>query len=140
MAGFASLWSWLIEEHLVSVYLALELVARAARHMLMPALQRKSGFLVVEQRWFPLVAVMAFGALQSKLSELVRVRILMALIAGHRSIGEVHMQHRPFKIWRLVAVDALHSAVRTIQCKFRSGVIEACHVVPVFRLMARCAT
>ena len=56
--------------------------------------------------------------------ELVCVRILVALVAALGRLGEVHVQHRPFQVRRLVALDALHRPVRPFQRKLRRGVIE----------------
>src|SRR5689334_16921383 len=49
MASLACLRRGLVEQHLLSIHLALELVTGAAGHVLVSALQRETGRFVIEQ-------------------------------------------------------------------------------------------
>src|SRR5579863_7395374 len=49
VAGFAGLGCGLVEQHLLAVDFLLELVARDAGYVFVPALQREAGFLVIEE-------------------------------------------------------------------------------------------
>lgn len=140
MASFASFRGGLVEQHIFAIYFALELVARAACDILVPTLQREFGLLVIKKRGLPLIGVVALRAFKLPLAELIGMRVLVALIASQRRIGEVHMDHVPFHVGRLVAVHALHRPVRSIESKLGGGVIEPCHVVPILGLMARLAS
>ena len=106
----------------------------------MTAFQRKACLLVVEQRWLPLMRVVAALALLRLRAELPGVRIFVAAIALRCRICEAHMEHRTFHIGRPVALRAAHGAVRSHQREARLVVIEPAQVVPVASGVARLAS
>jgi hypothetical protein len=140
VASFASLRRRLVKQHIFAIHFALELMARTACDILVSTLQREFSLLVIKQRRLPLIGVVALRALERPFAELLGMRILVALIASYRRIGEVHMDHVPFHVGGLVAVDALHRPMRSIESKLRGRVIEPGHVVPVLGLVARLAS
>ena len=117
----------LVEQNGFAFNHSAQLVTAGAAHVLMRASQCEVRTLVViKQRRFPFHAVVTLGAPRnSGLCELVRMHVLMAVLTLHRSSFEIDIQQVRFKIWRLVAVDARRSAVRTQQREFRLRVIES---------------
>jgi len=116
----------LVEEHRPAVDLAHQLVAVRALHVGVYALQReRSAAVVIEERRLPPVAVVAICTCGPIiLRELLAVRIVVALLALFRRGLEVDVNHGPFEIWRLVAIDARGGAMRTQQRKTCLRVIE----------------
>src|ERR1017187_8693961 len=78
----------LVKEHQVVAGLLLEGMAGRATNILMAALERKRGLLVIEERGLPLVAVVAGGAIAAARAELVGVRVLVAFAASGGGAGE----------------------------------------------------
>lgn len=90
MARFASGRSGFVEEHQAAVYLFLERMARRARDAFMASLKRETGLFVVKKRRLPDPGVVAARAVARALSELVGMRILVAIAAmdgGFREAG-----------------------------------------------------
>lgn len=122
----------LVEQNRFALNHPAQLVTAGAAHVLMRASQCEvRALVVIKQRRFPLHAVVTLGAARnSGLCELVRMHVLMAVLTLHRSRFEIDIQQVRFKIWRLVAVDARRSAVRTQQREFRLRVIESGELPP----------
>lgn len=59
MAVFARLWRWLVEEHQGAVDSLFQGMAGRTGDIFMSSLERKAGLIVVEERGFPFVAVVA---------------------------------------------------------------------------------
>ena len=117
----------LVEQNRFALHHPCQLVTAGAAHVLVRAPQcERSTLVVIKQRRLPFHAVVTLGAARnSGLCELVRMHVLMAVLTLHGSSFEIDIQQVRFKIWRLVAVDARRSAVRTQQRKFRLRVIES---------------
>ena len=82
MAIRAGFGGGLIKEHQIVAYLPLQSVASGAGDVLVCSFQRKRGLFVVEQRWLPLVRVMARPAIARPRTELLVVRVLMTFTAS----------------------------------------------------------
>lgn len=134
MAGRAFLRSWFVEQNRFAFDLAHQFVAVGALHVGMHALQREGGApVVVEERGFPLGAVVTFGAGRNvSPRELLAMRIVVALLALFGSGFEVDVHHRGFEIRRLVAIDACGGAMRAQQGEIRPRVIELGQLLPRF--------
>ena len=117
----------LVEQNRFAFNHPVQLVTGGAAHVLMRASQCEvRPLLVIKQRRFPFHAVVTLRAARSSgLCELVRMHVLMAVLTLHRSRFEIDIQQVRFKIWRLVAVNARRSAVRTQQRELRLRVIES---------------
>ena len=126
-------WRRLVEQHIRSIHRALVGVARRAGHILVSTLKGEAGLLMIEQRWPPLVRVVARLALLRACAELIRMRILVAAVALRRGCAELHVQHGPFQVRRPMAIGARHRPVRSNQRKARRVVIEAAHIAPLLR-------
>jgi len=124
MAGFAGFGCRFVKQNEVSVYELFERVTRGTGDILMAALERESCLLVIKKGWLPFVAVMAGSAIAALRLELVGMRILMAFAALCRGTGELNMQHRQLHVWRLVAIDARHRAVRSQERKLCVLMVE----------------
>ena len=142
VAGGAILRSRFVEQHGFAFDLPHEFVAIGAFHIRVYALKRKScASIVIEQRRFPLGAVVAVGTGRYVcLCELLAVRIFVALLAVFRRGLKVDVHHRSFKIWRLVAIDAGCGTMCTQQRESRLRVIELGQLLPRFCGMARLAS
>src|ERR1039458_712657 len=92
VASLASHRCRLVEQHEFALHRLLENVAGCAGGILMATLEREFGFLVIEERGLPLVAVVATGAIAAACAELVGVRILVALTASRGSAGEPNVE------------------------------------------------
>jgi len=121
----------LVKEHHLVINGLLERVAGCAGNILMAALERKRGLLVIEERWAPFVVVVACGTVVGLRAELARMRILVALIANLGGIGETNMQHGQLHVRRLVAIGAGQSAVRANQWEGGLGVVEPGQILPL---------
>jgi len=117
-------------------------VAIGAFHVRVHALQRKGGApVVIEERGFPLGAVVALGARRHvSPCELLAVRIFVALLALFGRSFKVDVHHRGFEVRRLVAIDARGGAMRAQQRKSSFRVIELGQLLPRFCGMASLAT
>ena len=117
----------LVEENRFAFNHPAQLVTSGAAHVLMRASQCEvRALVVIKQRRFPFHAVVTLGAARnSSLCELVRMHVLMAILTLCRGSFEIYIQQPGFKTWRLVAVDARRSAMRTQQREFRLRVIES---------------
>src|SRR5450631_2376057 len=104
MTGRTRRWSWLVEEHRFTFDVALVVVARSARNILVPTLQREGGLLMVEERWTPLLRVVARGTVGSSFPELIAVRIFMAIRTVRRGLCKLHMRHRLLQVWRTMTI------------------------------------
>lgn len=92
-----------------------------------------SAFVVIESRGFPLRTVVTIGAERDlRLGELAAVRVGMTFFALQWSLGEVRIDQPGSEVWRFVAVDAGHGAMRTHERELGLGMIEAGEVFPVF--------
>lgn len=131
----------LVEQNRFALHHLAQLVTPGAAHVLMRASQSElRPLVVIKQRRFPFHAVVTLGAARnSGLCELVRMHVLMAVLTLHRSRFEIDIQQVRFKIWRLVAVDARRSAVRTQQREFRLRVIESGEFPPTLGRVASLA-
>ncbi len=138
MAVFAVFWRWLIEQHLLAIHVAEELVAVPAAHIQVPALQGEGRLFMVEQRGFPLGRVVALyaGSNPIGLGELASVNVGMAVLALGRRLGEVGLDELGAEVRRLVAVDAGHRLMRAREDESRPVVIEAGDVLPVLGCVA----
>ena len=126
----------LVEEDVLPIYLLLELVAVSAGNSLMAALEGERGLFVIEERRLPFVAVVAGGTVAFLFGKLLAVRIFVALAACLRSLAEVDVQHGAFHVRRLVAIRALHGAVRADEGELRGGVIEGVQILPLLGCVA----
>ena len=92
-------------------------MAAFAFHVTMDALQReRSAFVVIEQRRFPLGAVVTIGAGCGRaLGELPAVNVFVTVLALVRRGFEIHVEQAGFQIWRLMAVDTSGGPVRPNQ-------------------------
>ena len=126
MAGFAVFGRRFIEQNLFPIDPLGQIMTLCAPRFLVGPLQRKrSALLVIEQRRFPLRAVVALHATRGSIfSELLAVNILVAVFALRRCRLEVHIDQLGLHVRRLVAVDTGSGAVRPDQRKIRLGVIE----------------
>jgi hypothetical protein len=78
-----------------------------------------SSFLMVEERRFPLRAVMTLGTSSYvAFGELLSMDILMAVLALGRGGPEIGVEQFGLKVRGLVAIDAGRSAVRAHQGEF----------------------
>ena len=126
MAGGAFLRRWFVEQNRFAFDLAHQVVAVGAFHIRVHALKRKSSTsIVIEQRRFPLRAIVALGAgCDIPLCELLAMRVLAALLALSRCGLEIHVDHVGFEVRRLMAVDAGGGAVCAQQRESSLRVIE----------------
>ena len=123
--------SGLVEQYLLPIHFLHQAVTILAGDILMPALERELGLLVIEERRLPLVAVVARGAISFSVGELVAVRVLVALAAGLWSLAEIHVEQGALHVRRLVAIGAIHGSMRPDEREFGSRVIESVHIVPI---------
>ena len=121
MAGSAVLRRRLVEEYGLGIYDLGEFVTFRAAHVLVCSTQWEfRSLLVIKQGRLPLHAVVTIGAMSDVgLGELLAVNVLVAVFADSRSHFEIHVHQFGFKIWRLVAVDAIRRLMRTDERKFR---------------------
>lgn len=111
--------SGFIEKHQSTFHRLFDCVASGTGYIFVSTLQREGCLVVIEQRWFPLIRVVARLALVLSRSELVRMRIFMAICALHRGLSEIDVAHVEFHCRRLMAVHAGYGAMRT-------GKLELC--------------
>jgi len=130
MAGLTSSGCGFVKEHLVAAHLFSKTVAGRAGYILMSALQRERGLLMVKKGRPPFVVAVACGAVVRLGAELVCMRILVALIAYRGGVGKVNMEHGQFHVWRLVAINAGHGAMRSDQRKVGLSVVKLRQVSP----------
>jgi len=133
VAILAVLGRGFVEQDPLAIKIAEQLVTIAATHVLVRARQsERRALVVVEQRWFPLGAVMTVGAGRDPvfLGELTAVDVGVALFALGGCLGEVHIDERGFQVGRLMAVAASNGPVRADQGELGLAVIEASEVFP----------
>src|SRR5581483_1726755 len=88
-------------------------MASRAGDVFMPSLQQKCCLVMIEKRRLPLIRIVATGAIVCASAKLIGMRVLVAVCAPHRSLGELDVRHGPFHSGRAVTVDASHSAMGT---------------------------
>ena len=111
------------------------LVAGRATQVAMHALQRKLRLLVVvKQRGLPLVGVVAFPTSRSPhcLGELVCMNVFVTAGAISRGGSERDIPHRHPETRRLMATDAGHGSMRSLECEHRRRVIKSHELQPGF--------
>lgn len=91
MTCFAGRGGRLVEEHRVSADDPLEHMACGTCDVFMPSLERKCRLVMVEKRRFPLDRVVAACAVGPARTELVKMRVLMAIAAIDGGSREVDM-------------------------------------------------
>ena len=126
----ASRRAGLVKQHQFAVYGLFENVAGRAGHLLMAALERERGLLVIEERGLPFAAVVAASAVCGAYGELIGMRVFMAFSARFRGSGKLDMYHRKFHVWRLMAVDAGRRSMRSFERKLRIRVVEFFQISP----------
>ena len=131
MAGRALLGCRFVEKDRFGGHHLGGFVTFAAANVLVCAAQRKCGLLVVEKRWFPLHAVVAFRAARDlPLGELPSVDVFVAILALGRRHLEIHVHQLGFKVRRLVAIDASRRTMGAKQWKLGLRVVEARQFLP----------
>jgi len=100
-----------VEKHRVSADDLLERMTRGTCDVFVPSLKRKSCLVVVEKGRLPLDRIVATCAVGSTRTELVGMRVLVAIAAIDGSFREVHMLQIQLQIWRFVAVRTCNRAV-----------------------------
>lgn len=132
----------LVEKHLFVRYFTELRVAPLAGRVLVCALQRKEGLLVIEVRRPPAVRVVAFRAARHTIGvgELRPMWVVMTLLARCGSGLEIHVHELALHGRRAVAADALNRLVSAGEIKLGGGVIEPLQVVPSLRRVAGLAT
>ena len=138
MARSTFFWRGFVEQDRFAFELTRQFVAIGAFHVRVHALQRESGApVVVEERRFPLGAVVTFGAGRDvSTRELLAMGIVVALLALFGSGFEVDVHHVGFEIRRFVAIDARGGAMRTQQRETCLRMIELAQFPPRLRGMA----
>ena len=132
--------AWLVKQHRISVYRPLRGVAGRAGDILVSAFEGECCLFMIEERWLPLVAVMATAAVVSAYAKLICMRILVALAASNGCRCEIDVDHRQFHVGRFVAVGAGRGAMRALQWELRLRVVEFRHVLPFLGGVAGLAT
>lgn len=130
MAGFAGGRRRLIEENEIAPHHLLKRMARRACNVLMSPLERKEGFVVVEEGRPPLVRIVTTGAVRSSDAKLVSVRILVAIAAMRGRVRKVDILHRRSSRRTPMTFRARDSAMRAEQWKIRLAVIEFRKILP----------
>jgi|SRR5579883_575221 len=114
MTGCALFRRGLIEQYLLVIHRLEQRVASFAANVPVHAFERQSGATVIEQRRFPLIGVMAVSAVSYPgFRKLPGVHVLMAVFADRRGGTEIDTRQFQTQVWRLVALDAVDSAVRS---------------------------
>ena len=123
----------LVEEDLLSLEVAVVLVAPGAGHVLMQALQWKlRALVVIEVRRFPFGRVVTVDARRGAiLDKLLTVNILMTFLTQEGSCREVCLDQLGLHIGRFVAIDASRDPVRSYQWKLSLRVVETREVLPI---------
>lgn len=86
MARSALNWRWLVEQNVLSLDLPKALVAGTAADVLVSSFQGKCGFVMIDQRGFPLAGEVAIHAVARRASarELQTVRLFVAVLTLRR--------------------------------------------------------
>ena len=132
MAGCAIPGRGLVEQHSLGLYRPRQFVTLPAAHILMRAPQGKCrSLLVIKQRRSPPGTVVTLSTTgHIRLGELLAVDVLMAVFAlGWRRL-EIDVDQLPFKIRRLVAINAGRHPMRAEQREPRLRVIESGNLLP----------
>ena len=124
MAIGAGRGSGLVKQHEITGDRLLEGVAGGAGNILVAPFERKLRFLVIEKRWFPLVAVVADSTIVGARAELVGVRVFVAVAAGAGGAVEPDMQHGQFHVRGLVAIRAGHGTMGAQERELGPVVVE----------------
>lgn len=140
VAGRARCRRGLVEEHGLSVDGLLIGMTGGAGNILVRAFEREGCLLVVKERRLPLVAVVARRAILAVRAELVEMRVFVAFAALGGGLRKRNMHHGSLQVWRSVAIDACHRAMRSGQRKLCTVMVEACEVRPLFRRVTGLAT
>jgi len=132
VTGGALLGRRLVEQDLFPIDPPGQIVTLCAPRFLMGTLQGKGRSLfVIECRWLPLSAAVAFGARSIPVArELLAVDVFVAFLALGWGCLEIHIGQLGFQVGRLVAIGAGGCAMRTDQRKRRFGVIESRQFFP----------
>jgi hypothetical protein len=94
------------------------------RHIFVSPFEGEFCFVVIEERWFPLVAVVTSGAVVGTSSELAGMRVFVAFYACFGHICELHMLQIQLHVGWLVTVGACDSAMGAKQGKAGLFVVE----------------
>lgn len=140
MAVFAPCGGWFVEQHQRAVHRFLKRMACRARNILVPSTQWEHRLVVVKERWLPFVRVVTSGAIICALTELIGMRIFMALAAAHRRAGELHMRNCQLEIRRAMTLRTGHGAVRPNQRESCGCMIEPGEILPLLCRVARLAS
>jgi len=92
----------------------------------MAALERECGLVVIEKRRSPLATVVTSLAIVGARTELISMRVLVAIPAIHRGFRKVDIPQVGFHIGWLVAISAG-------QCTMRTQERETCFFMIKFR-------
>lgn len=95
---------------------------------------------MIEQGRLPLIAVVTSSAVIHPFSELIAVRIFVAIKAMDRCFREIDVLHGYFEIRRLVAICAADRSMRSNQREARLLMIEVPQVFPILCGMTRLAS
>lgn len=130
----------LVEQYQASCDRLLERMARRACDFFMAALQGEVRLAVIEERWSPLIAVMAFSAIVCPRIELIGMWILMAIAAIDGCFGKLHVRHGKFHVRWFMAIDARHRPVRSHKWERCLRMVELRKIFPLASGVARRAT
>ena len=132
VASGAFLGRGLVEQHLLAVNQAGELVALVATGFLVGALKGEGGPLVmIEKGRPPFRAVMTANATgNTVLGKLLPMDIPMTLLALGRGSLKIHVRQPGFKVGRLVAIRARGCAMGPDQRERGLRMVEARHLFP----------
>ena len=114
----------LVEEHHPALNRSLDGMTRRTCDLFMASFQGECGLVVIEERWLPLVRIVAGAAILSALPKLACVRILMAFNTDNGGGIELHVTQGQFHVWRPVAIDACDRAMCAEEWEPRLGMIK----------------
>lgn len=140
MARLTGTGGGLVKQNIFALYGLFQRVASRAGHILVPALERKRGLLMVKEGRPPLITVMTRGAIAPSRSKLVRVWVFVALTASTGRSGEANVFQRQLHIRRFMTIGAPDGAMRAHECKARPRMIKFRQILPFLRGMAGLAT
>ena len=133
MAGDAVGRRRLVKQHVGSTHRFYVVVAAFTADVLVHAFEREAGAsFVIEERRFPLVAVVARIALGHDAGggKLPGVDVLVATIAGGWGRSKAHVDERGLQVRRAMTIGASDRAVAAKQLEARGSMIEARQVLP----------
>ena len=122
----------LIEKNLLVLNSLEQSVTTFAAYVLVHAFQRQRGAAVIEQRWFPLVGVVAIGAVsRASFDELAAVKIFVTVLADRRRRMKIHAGHFQSEIWWTVAFTTRDGTMRSGERKIGARMVECRDAFPV---------